>query len=125
MRVSRSILEPIHDEQDYEKRINGDDKGLINAWQVGRKLAARDPDMAARAKNGELPVLGVKGGVERKIKADKVGSLWYLAQWQGLRGEGLDIDIDEEIEMVCSRTGVRVLYTSDTNKLFGSKEDSE
>lgn len=124
MRIYRSILEQMHDELDYEKRINGDDRGLINAWQVGRELAVRDPDIAARAKNGELPVLGVKGGVERKINADKVGSLWYLAQWQGLRGEDLDIDMDAEVEMTCSRTGVKVLYTFDIDRLFNIKEDS-
>ena len=125
MRVFVPVSEPVRDILDYDERINGDDRGLINAWQVGRRLAERDPEIAARARNGELPVLGVRGGVERKIEADKVGSLWYLAQWQGLRGEDLHIDIDEEIEMVCSRTGVKVLYTLDTNKLFGSKEDSE
>lgn len=124
MRIYRSVLEPMHGELDYEKRINGDDKGLVNAWQVGRELAARDPDIAARAKNGELPVLGVKGGVERKINADKVGSLWYLAQWLGLRGEDLDIDTDAEVKMTCSRTGVKVLYTFDIDRLFNIKEDS-
>jgi len=125
MRIWRSIQEPVNEVLDYEKRINGDDKGLINAWQVGRRLAERDPDVAARARKGELPVLGVRGGVEREINVKKIGSLWYLAQWQGLRGEDLDIDMDAEVTMVCSRTGVKVSYTLDISKLFGSKEDSE
>lgn len=125
MRIWRSIQEPVNEVLDYDERIDGDDKGLINAWQVGRRLAERDPDVAARARNGELPVLGVKGGVERKINVKKTGSLWYLAQWQGLRGEDLDIDIAAEVTMVCSRTGMKVLYTLDLSKLFGSKEDSE
>lgn len=125
MRIWRSIQEPVNEVLDYDERINGDDKGLINAWQVGRRLAERDPEVAAKARNGELPVLGVKGGVERKINAEKTGSLWYLAQWQGLRGDDLDIDMDAAVTMVCSRTGMKVLYTLDINKLFSVKEVSE
>lgn len=118
MRIYKSISEPIYDNPDYADRIDGYDKGLINAWNVGRRLAATDPDIAAKARNGELPVLGVKGGVERKIQQDKIGSLWYLATWQGLRGEDLDIDMGAEIEMVCSKTGVKVLYTFDLEELL-------
>lgn len=120
MRIYRSITESIIDMSRYEDRIDGYDKGLINAWQVGRGLAVRDPDIAAKSKNGELPVLHVKGGVEKRIKGDKIGSLWYLAMWQGLRGEDLDIDMSQEVEMVCSRTGVKVLYTFDIDKLGNS-----
>lgn len=125
MRIYKSISDPVVEILDYDERINGPDRGLINAWFVGRKLAERNPDLALRAKNGELPVLGVKGGVSRKIKADKTGSLWYLAQWQGLRGEDLDILLDAEVIMVCSRTGVRVSYTLDMIKLFDSADSSE
>lgn len=125
MRIYKSISDPVVEILDYDERINGPDRGLINAWFVGRKLAGRNPDLALRAKNGELPVLGVKGGVSRKIKADKTGSLWYLAQWQGLRGEDLDIMLDVDVMMVCSRTGVKVLYTLDMARLFGAENDSE
>lgn len=118
MRIYRSILEPIYEDPVYATRIEGHDKGLINSWHVGRKLAISDPDLSIRAKNGELPVLAVKGGVERKINRDKTGSLWYLASWLGLRGEDLDIDLDAEFELVCSRTGVRVVFTGDVSKLF-------
>lgn len=48
------MSEPIYENPIYEERIEGYDKGLINAWQVGRNLAVRDPDIVARARNGEL-----------------------------------------------------------------------
>lgn len=118
MRIYRSVSEKIYEEPSYEVRIEGIDKGLINAWNVGRRLALSNPALVIQARNGELPVLGVKGGVKRKINKDKIGSLWYLAQWQGLRGEDLDIDINSEVAMVCTRTGVKVLYTLDIEKLL-------
>ena len=120
MKIYRSIAEPIIDMPRYKERIDGYDKGLINAWQVGRSLAMRDLDVAAKVKNGELPVLHVKGGVEKRVKVVKIGSLWYLAMWQGMRGEDLDIDMETEVEMICSRTGVKVLYTFDIVKLGNS-----
>ena len=55
-----------------------------------------------------------KGGVERKIKKKtKYGTLFYLAQWQGMRGEDLNIDLSHERELVCSKTGMKVIYTGD------------
>lgn len=123
MKIYRSILDPIVDIVSYDERINGFDKGLINAWQVGRGLAVRFPDLAAKAKNGELPELGVKGGIKKRIKQEKIGSLWYLAQWQGLRGEDLNIDTELEYAMVCSRFKVRVIYTFDLDKLGSSQDD--
>ena len=78
-----------------------------------------DPEIAKRAKNGELPVLGWKGGVEKKIKkTEKYGTFNYLAQWQGLRGQDLDIDLSQETELICSKTGMKVIYTGDIKK-FG------
>ena len=44
------------------------------------------------------------------------GTLFYLAQWQGVRGEELDIDPDLEHELVCSRTGVKAIFTGDMKK---------
>ncbi|MBS7415259.1 ATP-dependent nuclease [Pseudomonas syringae] len=56
-------------------------------------------------------MLGWKGGVnssEKKIK--KNGSLNYLAQWQGIRGENLFIDTSVEKIILCSRTGSSVVF---------------
>ncbi len=78
------------------------------------------PDLARRTEKGELPVLGWKGGVDKKIKkGEKYGTLFYLAQWQGIRGDDLDIDLSDEPERVCSRTGVKVIFTNDLAK-YGS-----
>lgn len=61
--------------------------------------------------------MGWKGGVETKtMKGEKYGTLFYLAQWQGLRGEDLDIDLTDEPELICSRTGMKVIYTGDLKK---------
>lgn len=103
---------------DYYERIEGPDRGLINAWVTGLEKRATWSETATRAAAGELPVLPFRGGVEKRIKrTDKVGSLLYIAMWQGLRGENLHLDTDAEISMTCSRTGVPVLFTMDYNKL--------
>jgi DNA polymerase III epsilon subunit-like protein len=115
--ICRSINEPIRDISDFDERWRGPDNGLITCWEVGRRKSLESPELADRAKNGELPVLGWKGGVEKEIqKKEKYGSLNYLAQWQGLRGEDLNIDPAVEVEIVCSKTGMKVIYTADTTK---------
>ena len=111
-RVFRSYKEPKRDGASFDQRWRGPDKGLITCWEVGRELSKKDPELAERAIRGELPVLGWKGGVEKEIKKkEKYGTLFYLAQWQGLRGDDLDIDLSEEKELICSRTKVKVIYT--------------
>jgi hypothetical protein len=87
-------------------------------------LASREPEIAEKAKMGELPVLGWKGGVEKKPKnsSKKFGSMFYLAQWQGLRGEDLDIDKSVEKTVVCVRTDVAVTFTSDSSKISPPEE---
>jgi hypothetical protein len=71
-------------------------------------------DLAARAEDGELVPLGLKGGVQKKLKghAVKHGTLHYLAAWQGLRGEDLDVDLLRETLIVCSKTGQAVLFSA-------------
>ena len=116
-RIIRSSKEPERKGISTYERWNGSDKGLITCWEVGREIARNNPELAERARNGELPVLGWKGGVEKKIKKkEKYGTLYYLAQWQGLRGDDLDVDLSEEKELVCSRTGIKVIYTGDMKK---------
>jgi hypothetical protein len=80
-------------------------------------MRQRDPALAERAMNGELPPMGWKGGVEQVTKTKKkYGTLFYLAQWQGIRGEDLDIDLSQETELICSKTGVKVIFTGDFSK---------
>lgn len=115
--IYRSIEEPLRENPSWNDKWRGHDKGLITAWEVGRELAERKPELSMRAKNGELPATGWKGGVEKKLKTEiKYGTLLYLAELQGLRGEDLDIELEKEAEMVCSKTNQRVILTFDISK---------
>jgi hypothetical protein len=112
-RIRRACSVPIRPDMTVEDR-------LIFCWERGRQLREQDPDLARRAEAGELPKSGWKGGLDRPlVEGVKYGTLNYLAEWQGLRGEDLDIDLTREIELTCSRTGTRVIYTHDVEK-FGS-----
>lgn len=116
-RIYRSYKERNREGLSWEERWKGSDKGLTTCWEVGRELREKEPELAKRAENGELPPLGWKGGVEEKIKKiEKYGTLYYLAQWQGLRGEDLDIDLSQEPAIACSKTGMTVIYTGDVAK---------
>ena len=116
-RIYRSYSKPLRRDLSWDERWEGSDKGLITCWEVGRKLSEKEPELVERAKNGELPVLGWKGGVEKTLKnKQKYGTLFYLAQWQGLRGLDLDIDLSKEYTRTCRRTSVTVTFTGDCNK---------
>jgi hypothetical protein len=135
-RLRRSITEPIREGQSWNELWRAPDRGLICCWERGRQKRGKGtdeefaelslvnfdppphrwnmprPDLAARAENGELVPLAWKGGVAKKLQADTVkhGTLSYLATWQGLRGEDLDIDLEGEVLIVCSKTGQAVLF---------------
>jgi len=116
-RIKRSIKEPKREGLSRDELWKGSDKGLITCWEVGRALREKEPALAERAEKGELPVLPWKGGVEKITKkGEKYGSLYYLAEWQGLRGEDLDVDLSEEPVLICAKTGIKVIYTGDINK---------
>jgi hypothetical protein len=124
MRVHKLITNPPTPSSDWHERWEGPDKGLVSCWLRGIEKAKEDPALATKAKANELPPLPWKGGVEKSIKRlDKVGALSYLAAWQGLRGENLDIDLNAEVLMTCQRTGVPVLFTSNIVKLLADKVD--
>ena len=111
--VFRSMDEPVRENLDWYQLWKGSDKGLIISWEIGRNLATNNLNLANKAKNGELPVLAWTGGVERKLKMPvKYGSMFYLAQWLGLRGEDLSIAPSAEVTKVCTRTQQVVTYTS-------------
>ncbi|WP_053157130.1 hypothetical protein [Pseudomonas sp. P1.8] len=118
-RIHRSINTPFRTGLNREALWEAHDKGLIKCWEVGRQRASRFPDLAKQCLAGELPVLGWKGGVNRSLKKlEKYGSLKYLAQWQGLRGEDLDVDLCDERALTCSRTSMVVTFTPDRTKYF-------
>jgi hypothetical protein len=118
-RIHASISDPVRNEATWSDRWAGSDRGLITAWEVGRERAVRDPDLARRALQGELMELPWKGGIVEPLKSGwKFGALHYLAMWKGLRGEDLDLVMDEQIEVICSRTQMRVVFTGDIETLL-------
>lgn len=115
--IYRSIEVPIRKGLSWEDRWRGADNGLITCWESGRELHSNGSELSKKAMNGELPVLGWKGGINKKIlKGEKYGTYNYLAKWQGLRGEDLNIDLSKDIKLTCSKTGMRIIYTSDAKK---------
>jgi hypothetical protein len=107
----------------YTERWESGDDGLTCCWLRGLEKAREMPGLASQALAGELPILPWKGGVAGKIKSnDKLGSLQYLAMWQGLRGEDLDIDRREEVSLTCSRHGVSVKFTAIDSRLAQVEE---
>ncbi|WBM43100.1 hypothetical protein M2J84_05545 [Comamonas aquatica] len=121
MLVTAFAAAPPEIDNNFDTRINGPDCGLINAWLVGIHKRTSDPELAAKARAGELPPLPFRGGVQKAIKAqNKIGALAYLAAWHGLRGEDLHMHTDQETTLVCTRTGVPVTYTGDTQKIWAA-----
>jgi len=117
VRITRDASAPIVGTRTWAEMWEGEDLGTIACWSRGREKAREDPDLAALAVAGELVVLPWKGGVERAIKAGhKFGTLYYLAMWQGLRGDALDIELEEETTLTCSKTGMKITYTPAQHK---------
>lgn len=117
MKIYRSVNEPARDGLSWDERWNGADHGLITCWETGRNKRREAPELAAQASAGQLVILPWKGGVEKAIKKkQKFGTLFYLAMWQGLRGEDLDIDLEAEPVLICSVTGMAVIFTGEHKK---------
>lgn len=130
MKIFRSILEPVRVDLTWEARWADVDKGLIYCWERGREISLEDPELAFKARSGELVELPFKGAFKPKPKANdesngnnggsakarKFGTLFYLAMWQGLRGDDLLIDTQEEPRLICSITGVAVVFTGSIQK---------
>lgn len=112
--LHRSIDRPIRDGLSWDELWRGPDQGLIWCWERGRQKRIQEPEVAARAEEGELVPLAWKGGVERELKIKrKPGTLQYLATWQGLRAQDLDIALEYEQLVVCSKTGQTVAFNSE------------
>ena len=120
-RIYRNFSEPDRENLTWEETWRREDKGLIKNYEVGRALAKKEPQLAEKAKRGELPVLGYKGGVDKTLKKkEKIGALNYVAKWQALRGEDLNLNLEEEIVLTCTKTDMRVTFTMDLEKLKNS-----
>lgn len=117
MKIHRSIAAPFREQANWEERWSAEDDGLIACWERGREKRIEDAALAAQASGGQLVVLAWKGGVDKAIKnKQKFGTLYYLAMWQGLRGEDLSIDTAHETVLNCAATGMVVVFTSDMAK---------
>ena len=116
--LHRSISQPIRESLNWSERWEGPDQGLIWCWERGRQLRVERPELAIRVDEGELVILGWKGGVERRqanrkqSNSKKPGTLKYLAMWQGLRAEDLDLALDDERVIVCTKSGQAVAFSS-------------
>jgi len=118
--IERSVSEPIRAGLTWEETWNGVDQGFIHCWEIGRRRAVAEAQLAQACLEGQLPPLGWKGGVVKMLKKpEKVGAFRYLAEWQGLRGEDLRIDLSQELSLACTATGMTVTFTSDLAKLAG------
>ena len=121
--IYRSINEPIRQGQTYEDLHRSFDLGLILAWEIGRKKAIQNPELKEKALRDELIPLGWKGGVKPMIDKEgfevapmykfKLGSFKYLAEYMGLRGEDLDLDLEIVYSKTCSRFAITVEFTND------------
>lgn len=119
MRIHRLITETIRPNLTWDERWESADRGLIACWERGRAKSLGDATLAQQARNGQLMILPWKGGVEKAIKKkQKYGSFYYLAMWQGLHGNDLDIDTENEPALTCSVTGMTVVFTNDMAKLL-------
>jgi hypothetical protein len=124
--IHRSINEPERAHLNWNATWQGPDRGLIKSWETGRKLAIQKPELAESCKAGELAPLNWKGGVARALKKkDKIGALHYLAQWQGLRGDDLDVDLNAEVTLTCTKTGMVITFTGDITKLAVQQSDTD
>lgn len=121
VKVYRTIHLPPRLNPSWDERWRGEDGGLVASWEAGRRLAdARDP-RAALARLDQLPTLPWKGGFPApdpnrptpKSQGQKYGTFFYLAMWQGLRGEDLSIDTSNEVTVVCSLHQRSVIFTTD------------
>jgi hypothetical protein len=125
MRIEAHAVDPSRDALSWRERWEGRDMGLIACWERGVERAVENSAPAAAARRGELVLLPWKGGVDRPTKSGtKYGSLFYLAMWQGLRGDALDIDTAVDVTLTCSRTGMVVTYTADITK-YSQQADPE
>lgn len=124
--IYRSIKTPIRKDLTWEETWKGSDQGLIYCWEKGIEMSFEDPELAAKAVNGELVKLHWAGGVYMKMADRKIkdkdqkiirteetiieGTFNYLATLQGLKGEDLNIDLDSKLVLVCPKHNQKVVF---------------
>jgi uncharacterized protein YegP (UPF0339 family) len=91
---SRPMDAPDRTDLGWDERWKGDDDGVIAAWERGRAFARERPDLAEEARAGVI--------VELPWRRE---TYVYLAMWQGLRHEALEIDFSREYTLTCPAAG--------------------
>lgn len=120
MKISHSINDrPVFGDR-WEDLWQGPDQGLLCSWVRGIEKGNQEPALAQAVRQGEFPALAWKGGGSAIKAGKRLGSLHYLATWQGLRGDDLDVDTEASTVMTCSLTGMIVTFTSDLGALAKS-----
>lgn len=118
------------DSKKYDKPLGGGG-ALEICHTAGKELRVSDPELAGRAERGELPVLTWPGGCDAEDCPPRLfGSLFYLAQWQGLRGEpwhgitGKDKNMSKTIPIgvKCVSSGAVTVFIKDARKFLNEHE---
>ena len=123
-KIFHAIDIPMPPQQSWEERWEGPDRGLICCWARGVEKARETPLLREQALRGELPPLAWKGGADSAINSGKrAGSLHYLATWQGLRGEPLNVDTEAGATLTCSLFKTVVTFTGDTRALASAANE--
>ena len=121
MIIRRPNTVPIREESCPDILWRSEDKGLIHAWELGRREAVKSEELVNAVLKGELPPLLFKGGYKNQLDAKfQYGSLHYYCMLQGLKGSDLEVDLDKEYPLVCSRTGMGVVYTLNSTKYLST-----
>ena len=77
--IKPSHAEPIRSKLSWHECWEGPDSRPIKNWEIGRKLAIQNPDLAAQTRAGELPPqTGKVGAIERWLN---VKNLDPCATW--------------------------------------------
>ena len=118
------------DSNKYDKAL-----GMGNALEIchttGKEMRDSDPELAVRVERGELPVLNWPGGFDAEASPPRqFGSFFYLAQWQGLRGEqwhgitgnNKNMSTTHPVGIKCAVTGMATIFTKDARKYLSSHE---
>lgn len=109
----------------FEDRWEQRDGGLLTSWQRGIEKGKSEPELRDAVIRGELPVLAWKGGGKLIKGGRRIGSLHYLAMWQGLRGDDLHVDDSGGAQLTCALTGMVVTFTGDAAVLAAAAGESE
>lgn len=122
MKISISVSRALRSETSPSTLWRGDDRGLIQAWEIGRRQAQQKPKLASKACAGELPASDLfQGGYDKRLEASfQYGSLHYYSMWLGWRGQDLEIDTEQEYPVVCSKNRMGVVYTMASDKYLTS-----